>query len=118
MDNRATFRLNDILDAVTQISLLLDGKSLADLQSDRFLKAAYERFLEILSEAARHLPDAMKAIEPEIQWRRIADIGNHLRHAYHSVDADILWALYEDGKLVELREAVERMLSRLRSGTV
>lgn len=113
MPDRARYRLNDIIDAVELINLLLDGKAAADLDSDRFLKAAYERFLEILSEAARHLPDGLKASEPDIPWRRIADIGNHLRHAYHRVDAGILWALFESGKLDEVQGAAKRMIERL-----
>ena len=113
MRNRARFRLGDVIDAITQIDKLLNGKSISDVQSDRPLKAAFERFLEILSEAARHIPEELKNSEPDIEWKRVADIGNHLRHAYHRVDAEILWRLYADGKLQELQDAAARMLKKL-----
>ena len=115
MDNRAVYRLNDIVDAIEQIELLLEQKTFDDIQSDRPLKAAFERFLEILSEAARHIPDEIKDAEPTIPWKKIADIGNHLRHAYHRVDAEILWRTYSDGQLALLREAAVRMLTTLKS---
>ena len=113
MRDRSWYRLGDALDAIAQIAGLLNGKTLSDLQSDRPLKAAFERFLEILSEASRHIPAQLKAAEPGIEWRQVADIGNHLRHAYHRVDAEILWRLYADGKLLELHDALARMRAKL-----
>lgn len=46
MEDRTIFRLRDIDDAIGQIKLLLTGKVFADIQSDRVLRAAFERFLE------------------------------------------------------------------------
>jgi len=50
------------------------------------LRLAVERLLETISEALRHIPVDMKAKEPKINWRRLADLGNWLRHAYHRTD--------------------------------
>lgn len=59
MGDRTVYRLQDILDAIEQIDVLLNGKTFADLQNDRILRAAFERFLEIISEASRHIPKEM-----------------------------------------------------------
>jgi uncharacterized protein with HEPN domain len=88
MDGRTKHRLNDMIDAIDQIQLLLEGKTYGDVVKDRVLRAAFERFLEIPSEASRHIPAALKSREPETAWARIAATGNHLRHAYHRVDAE------------------------------
>lgn len=111
MVDRTIFRLNDIVDAIDQIDLLLADKSFRDVIGDRILRAAFERFLEILSEASRHVPEDLKASAPDMQWSRIAAIGNHLRHAYHRVDAEILWRLYEEGELAKLRDVIAGFLS-------
>lgn len=113
MTDRSIRRLRDIIDAVDQIELLLEGKSLDDIKNDRFARAAFERFLEVLSEASRHLPDDLKRRAPEIPWRRIADIGNHLRHAYHRVDAEILWNVYAGHELTQLRSGAISLLTSL-----
>lgn len=110
MADRTVFRLRDIIDAIDQIEHLLDGKTFPDVFTDRVQRAAFERFLEILSEASRHIPDALKEEAPEIPWAEIAAIGNHLRHAYHRVDFEILWRIYEDGELIALRAATVRFL--------
>ena len=105
MAGRSVFRLRDIIDAVDQIESLLEEKTFADIIADRVLRAAFERFLEILSEASRYIPSELKEGSPEIPWPDVAAIGNHLRHAYHRVDFEILWRIYEDGELFELRAA-------------
>lgn len=99
MTDRTRRRLSDILDAIEQIERMLAEKTLEDLRQDRTLRAAYERFLEILSEASRHVPSEMKDAYPDIPWRRIADIGNHLRHAYQQVDAEVLWNIHAGNDL-------------------
>jgi uncharacterized protein with HEPN domain len=105
MGDRTNFRLKDIVDAIDQIQSLLQNKSYQDLVKDKVAKAAFERFLEILSEASRHIPEALKANRPDIPWRRVSDIGNHLRHAYDRVDSEILWEVYANGELTVLRKA-------------
>jgi uncharacterized protein with HEPN domain len=109
MDFRSSDRLDHILESITQIESMLKDKAFEDLSSDRVLRAAYERFLEIISEASRHVPDAAKAAAPEIPWRRVADIGNHLRHGYDELSLEYLWNLFAGGSLKELRVAAERL---------
>ena len=50
-----------------------------------------------------------------MSWRRIGDIGNHLRHAYNQVDAGILWSLYDNGDLASLDDVIGDFLHRLRT---
>jgi uncharacterized protein with HEPN domain len=109
MDERTGYRLKDILDAIEQIELLLGETSFANFVQDRIKRAAFERFLEIISEASRYIPEDFKAGQPNIPWRRIADTGNHLRHAYHRIDPEVLWDVYRSGELAELKSAVESM---------
>jgi uncharacterized protein with HEPN domain len=103
MADRTVYRLNDIIDAIDAIHSLLVGKTFEDMIADRVTKAAFERFLEILSEASRHIPETLRARAPQVPWRRVGDIGNHLRHAYQRVDAGILWDLYASGELADLQ---------------
>ncbi len=108
--DRTERRLRDILDAINEIDRMLAGKTWEDFRLDRPLRAAFERFLEILSEASRHVPPHLKAEFPDIPWRRIADIGNHLRHAYQQVDPEILWNIHAGEDLSRLKAAAEHLL--------
>jgi uncharacterized protein with HEPN domain len=86
-------RLHDIAGAIGDIRSLLSGRSYDDLSRDRVARAAFERFLEVLSEASRHVPEDLKRHRAEIPWRRVADLGNWLRHAYDGVDPQLLWQI-------------------------
>lgn len=95
---------------MAHIEDLLDGKTYDDFRSDRIVRAAFERFIEIISEASRHIPTELKDKAPDVPWARVRAIGNPLRHAYHEIDSETLWNLHADGELASLAEAVRRLI--------
>ncbi len=109
-ENRVLRRLRDIADAIAQIEVMLDGKTYDDFRSDRILRAAYERFIEIISEASRHIPAELQAKAPEVPWARVRAIGNPLRHAYHEIDGETLWNIYSSGELAILGKAFRQLI--------
>jgi uncharacterized protein with HEPN domain len=111
MVDRTYWRLKDMEAAIIQIRSLLDGKEIGVLTSEPPTRAAFERFLEILSEASRHIPEEWKSEFADIPWRQVADLGNFIRHAYHKIDLEILWSIYEND-LRPLELAIEKMITR------
>jgi uncharacterized protein with HEPN domain len=88
-------RLSHMKDSIVHIRELLDGRSVEQVVGDRVSRAALERFLEVLSEASRYVPDEWKAaFGPAIPWWEIAAFGNILRHEYDQIDLDVLWDVY------------------------
>ena len=77
------------------------------------LRQAIERNIEIISEASRRLPGAMKARQPEVPWREIAAIGNILRHEYPTVNRDIIWRVATED-VQPLAAAVDALLVEVR----
>ena len=55
------------------------------------LRRTTERAIQIISEAARALPDELRARYPSAPWADIIAIGNPLRHEYHRIDDKVLW---------------------------
>lgn len=104
--------LEDILDAITDMTRFLTDRSFDEYQRDKLLRLAIERCVEIISEASRHIPPDMKARHAAVPWQNVADIGNVLRHAYQSVDPQIMWEVATRHVAV-LRDAVEHMLSEI-----
>jgi uncharacterized protein with HEPN domain len=69
MVDRALFRLRDMKDAISEINSLLADRTFEVMYADKVVRAAFERFLEILSEASRSVPDDWKdAAAPDIPW--------------------------------------------------
>ncbi|MBI3274490.1 MAG: DUF86 domain-containing protein [Methylocystis sp.] len=52
---------------------------------------AATRALEIISEAARRLPQALRDRHPELPWRAIMGAGNVYRHDYDNVAEEFVW---------------------------
>jgi uncharacterized protein with HEPN domain len=102
-------RLQHILAAIEDIQTMLSDCTASALARDRRLRLAVERAFEIMSEASRHIPEAKKTEAPEIAWRKLADLGNRLRHAYHRVDPEVLWNIAHND-LEPLKRFVERII--------
>jgi uncharacterized protein with HEPN domain len=73
------------------------------------LRLALERLLEIVCEASRHVPADIRATEMAIDWQRMTDLGNLLRHAYHRVDVGRLMTIAK-ADLPPLKAFVERVI--------
>jgi hypothetical protein len=65
MDDRVAVRIAHVKEAIGLSRQLLEGRAPEDVRGDQFARAAFERFLEIVSEASRH-SRAWKAERPEI----------------------------------------------------
>ena len=89
-------RLRDILEAITEIEEMLVGSSLDAFTTDKMRRMATERYLEVICEAARRLTDDVKREAPNIDWRKMIDFGNVLRHAYHATRVDIIWDIIQN----------------------
>ncbi len=84
-DKSMLLRLEDMHRAIAGIQETVAGLGYEIYGSVWSIKHSCERGIEIISEASRHIPEHLKATEPEIPWRQIAGIGNVLRHGYESV---------------------------------
>lgn len=51
------------------------------------------RNLELIGEAATHVPDAVRIAHPQIPWRQIIATRNRLIHGYLGIDVDTLWSI-------------------------
>jgi uncharacterized protein with HEPN domain len=89
-------RLADIVEAAEHIRNVLAGVPLEAFEQDWQKRWLVERGLEIISEASRHLPDDIKDRRTEIPWRKVAGVGNVIRHDYERVAPDVLWKLAGD----------------------
>src|SRR5437899_1630163 len=100
-------RFEHIATALSGIRKITAGQTRESFKEDFLVGIGVERLLGIISEASRHIPSELKAQEPGINWRELADLGNWLRHAYHRTDSDLIWAMIEDD-LEPLRIFIER----------
>ena len=108
----STAALIDILQAIERLRGEVADVPLDSFEADWRRRWIVERGVEIISEASRRLPEELKARHPDVPWRKVAGIGNVLRHDYESVAPDIMWALVKHD-LAGLERACRAELSDL-----
>jgi uncharacterized protein with HEPN domain len=87
--------LRDMLQHARLAVQIAEGRSYDDLLRDRLFRAACERFVEIVGEAARNMPMESRGKYPGIPWVEIIATRNVLAHAYLKVDLTIIWTVLE-----------------------
>jgi uncharacterized protein with HEPN domain len=88
--------LHSILEAIDGIETATLGKTIDDYAASRLLRHGIQRGIEIISGAARRIPDELQNSQPQIPWARIAGIGNVLRHEYHRVSDTVVWNVVQE----------------------
>ena len=97
--------LDDILDTIRGIEDTISGLSFQTYTQVWSVRRSIERGIEIISEASRHIPEELRASQPQVPWKRVIGIGNVLRHDYREVADRVIYDLTR-GDLAVLKAAI------------
>ena len=101
--------LNDILTAISKIERYVGDLSFHDFTQDEMRIDAVVRNLEVIGEAAKHVPEEVRRKYPFIEWKKISGLRDILIHEYFGVDRDILWDIVKN-KIPVLKRDTEKIL--------
>ena len=104
--------LQDILESIERIEEYTEGYDFETFTKDRKTVDAVLRNLEIIGEAARHIPENIRTQHPEIPWKRVIGLRNVVIHHYFGVDLSIVWVIIKK-QLPELKNAVISLLEEI-----
>jgi uncharacterized protein with HEPN domain len=90
------FYLNDMIDFGGKVLTYTNGLNQAGFVAHGLIYDATLRNLELIGEAATHIPDEVRIAHPEIPWRMIIATRNRLIHGYLGIDNDTLWSIIKD----------------------
>lgn len=103
------FYIDDMLTFAEKALTYTDGLDQAEFEKSGLTYDATLRNLELIGEAASHIPDEIRAAHPEIPWRLIIATRNRLIHGYLGIDNDTLWSIITDDipELLPLLQALK-----------
>ena len=100
------FYLDDMIDFAEKVIAYTEGLDQTGFVGTGLNYDATVRNLELIGEAATHIPDQVRASAPQIQWRQIIATRNRLIHGYLGIDNDTLWSIVRDDIPVLLPQLV------------
>lgn len=107
------FYLDDMIGFAEKVIAYADGLDQMGFIASELHYDATLRNLELIGEAATHLPDSVRAAHSHIPWRMIIATRNRLIHGYLGIDNDTLWSIITSDTpalLVQLRELSEHSM--------
>lgn len=90
------FYIDDMIDFAGRVVAYTDGLDQEAFAVSGLNYDATVRNLELIGEAATHIPGALRSQNPQIPWRQIIATRNRLIHGYLGIDNDTLWSIVRD----------------------
>jgi uncharacterized protein with HEPN domain len=101
------FFLDDMIEFAERVIAYSNGLNQATFVASGLNYDATLRNLELIGEAATHVPDAVRAANTGIPWRLVIATRNRLIHGYLGIDNDTLWSI--------IRTDIPALLTNLRT---
>jgi uncharacterized protein with HEPN domain len=87
------FYVDDMIGCAERVMRYTAGMDQAAFVANPLVYDATLRNLELIGEAASHVPQTVRAAHPQVPWRMIVATRNRLIHGYLGVDNDTLWSI-------------------------
>jgi uncharacterized protein with HEPN domain len=104
------FYIDDMIGFCRKVLAYTQGLDATTFPASGVSYDATLRNIELIGEAATHIPDAVRAAHPDIAWRKVIATRNRLIHGYLGIDNDVLWSIVESDipQLLSQLQTIER----------
>src|SRR4030042_1518738 len=83
--------INDIRGSAAQIEAYIKGISKEQFIKNKMLQDAIVRRLEIIGEASKNIPRALKEKNKQVPWAELSNFRNLMAHSYYEVSLSKIW---------------------------
>ncbi|MGY3253399.1 uncharacterized protein with HEPN domain [Thermostichus sp. MS-CIW-19] len=113
MSREWRFYLDDMIEFAKRVLEYTEGYTQEDFERDRRTYDATLRNIELIGEAATHIPAEVRNQNENIPWRQLIATRNRIIHAYLALDNDVLWSIIQSDmtQLLDNLQKLKRSLS-------
>ena len=101
------FYVQDMVEFSEKVLSYTEGLDQDAFIADGLTYDATLRNLELIGEAATHIPSEVREACPDIPWHAIVGTRNRLAHSYLSISNSVIWTV--------IRDAIPKLLPELRT---
>jgi uncharacterized protein with HEPN domain/predicted nucleotidyltransferase len=83
--------LSDMVMGMNQVERFVTGVTFDEFVQNEEKVLAATRVVESIGQAVKHIPREVRSRYPEIDWKNMAGMRDHLTHGYFAIDLPILW---------------------------
>ena len=87
------FYIDDMIAFAEKVVAYTNGLDQRAFVASGLIHDATLRNLELIGEAATHVPDDVRTAHPQVPWRLVVATRNRLIHGYLGIDNDTLWSI-------------------------
>ena len=108
------FYIQDMLEFGERALSYTDGLEQDGFTDDARTYDATLRNIELIGEAATHIPETVRNSNADIPWRDIIGVRNRLAHGYLHISDSVIWSIIQDAipeilpKLRQLLDSIDR----------
>ncbi|MDP1722342.1 MAG: DUF86 domain-containing protein [Candidatus Gottesmanbacteria bacterium] len=96
--------LSDIREAIEKINEFVSSMSFEAFSRDARTIDAVVRNIEVIGEAARHIPEPLRLAYPTVPWKQVVGARDKVVHEYFGIDLEVIWKTIQDDLPVLKRE--------------
>ena len=102
--------VQDMIEFGERVTAYVEGLDQRAFTADQRTYDATLRNVELLGEAATHVPQSVREAHPEIAWRQIIGTRNRVAHGYLGIDDDVIWDIIRTD-IPDLLAALRRLFN-------
>ncbi|MFQ3611990.1 MAG: DUF86 domain-containing protein [Fimbriimonadales bacterium] len=112
MSRNVVLYLQDILENMEDAMSFIEGMSIEKFTSDKKTLNAVLRSIEVIGEAAKNVPEAIRQRYPAIPWKEMAGMRDKLIHSYFGVDVETVWLVVTE-RIPALQPLITQVVAEL-----